>query len=59
MSLARGIRRGQRKPIIVQHRLLKFEEAFDKYLNGQVDAQFVTERGKKLKAIGGSHVSKR
>jgi hypothetical protein len=59
MSLARGVRKGQRKPIIVQHRLIKFLEAFDKYLNGQVPAEFVADRGRKLKAIGGCHVSKR
>jgi hypothetical protein len=59
MSLAQGLKTKQRKPIIVQHRVLKYLEAFDKYLRGQVSAEFVAERGRKLKAIGGNRVSKR
>ena len=58
MSLAKGVKRG-RKPIIQQHRQAKFEEAFDRYMNGEVPASYVTERGNKLKEIGGNRVSKR
>lgn len=59
MSLAQGLPEKQRKPIIKEHRVLKYLEAFDKYIRGEVTAEFVAERGRKLKAIGGSHVSKR
>jgi len=58
MSLAKGVKRG-RKPIIQQHRLMVYLRAFDRYCNGEVPASYVTERGEKLKAIGGNHVSKR
>lgn len=58
MSLAKGVKHG-RKPIIQQHRLLKYLEAFDRYCKGEVPASYVTERGNKLKEIGGNHVSKR
>ena len=52
MSLAKGVKRG-RKAIILQHRQAKFEEAFDKYINGEVSAEYVAERRNKLREIGG------
>lgn len=58
MSLAKGIKRG-RQPIIKEHRQAKFEEAFDMFMNGQVSANYVAERAKKVKEIGGNRVSKR
>ena len=58
MSLAKGVKRG-RKPIIQQHRLTVYLRAFDRYIAGEVPASYVTERGNKLKEIGGNHVPKR
>jgi hypothetical protein len=52
-GLARGISKKQRLPIIRQHRLSQFEEAFDKYIRGEVPAEYVAERRKKLVAIRG------
>ena len=34
------------------HRLLEFEKAFDAYLEGKVNADFVRERAKKMLQIG-------
>ena len=51
MSLARGIKGGGRKAIIRQHRLTVFLRAFDRYCNGEVPAEYVSERRKKLKEI--------
>lgn len=53
MSLARGIK-GGRKAIIMKHRQAKFEEAFDRYCNGEVTADYVAERRNKVKEIEGT-----
>lgn len=37
-----------RLQILKQHRLIVFERAFDRYLEGKVDAGYVSYRGKKL-----------
>lgn len=57
MSLARGIKQG-RKVIIREHRVAKFEEAMDLYMNGEVPASYVTERARKVKEIGGKRVKR-
>jgi len=59
MSLAKGINEKNRKPIITQHRLLKYIDAIDKLCRGEVTTEYVAERGRKLKAIRGNRVSKR
>ncbi len=61
MSLANGIRGSGRRSLITGHRLLKYLEYFGRYMDGdpKVTVDMVTERGKKLKAIGGNRVSKR
>jgi len=59
MSLARGVNEKNRKPIITQHRLLKYIDAIDKLCRGEVSTEYVAERGKKLKAIRGNKVVKR
>ena len=57
MSLAKGIKKGDRLPIVRDHRAAQFQSAMDKYIDGVmgrgagVPAEYVTERGKKLKAI--------
>jgi hypothetical protein len=51
MSLAKGIRGKGRKELVTQHRITKFEEAFDSYLRGEVSADYLHQRGEKLKSI--------
>jgi hypothetical protein len=38
--------------ILRMHRLLRFEDTFDKYLAGQVPASYVTSRAKLMLEIG-------
>lgn len=40
-----------RKQLVTQHREAEFEKRFDQYLAGEVPADAVTERAKKLKAM--------
>jgi len=53
MSLAKGVKGKNRKLLVFLHRQSKFEEAFNRYLNGEVSAEYVGERAKKLKNIKG------
>uniref|UniRef100_A0A6M3LHB3 Uncharacterized protein n=1 Tax=viral metagenome TaxID=1070528 RepID=A0A6M3LHB3_9ZZZZ len=55
MSLAQGVKGSGRRSILYSHRLLKHMEYFNRFIDGdpKVTAEMVTERGRKLKAIGG------
>ena len=57
MSLARGLK--NRRPIIMQHRLLKYLDAIDKLCRGEVSTEHVTERGRKLVEIRGNKIARR
>lgn len=61
MGLAQGVRGRGRHQIISTHRLQKYLEYFNRYLDGdpKVTAEMVAERGRKLKAIGGKNGTKR
>ncbi len=49
MSLARGLKGKERKPILLKHRKLYYEKAIDSLLKGEVTPEFVFERARKLK----------
>ena len=49
--LTRSRQNRVRLPILKRHRLEQFEWAFDKYLQGKVDAGYVSYRGKRLSQI--------
>ena len=60
MSLANGVKGSGRRSVIYQHRLLKHMEYFSRYMDGdpKVTAEMVTERGRKLKEIGGKRAKR-
>lgn len=52
MSIARGVRGGQRLLDLQIHRLGEFHMAFDRYLNGRCPTNRVTERARKMLECG-------
>ena len=52
MGIANGAKGGEKLRIMQLHRLLEFEKAFSLYLDGKVPAARVTERAKKMIAVG-------
>ena len=51
MSLCKGVRGGRRRAIVYQHRLERFERAFDEYTTGRSSWAHLKERGDKLVQI--------
>lgn len=46
-----GLRGKRRKEVIRRHRRIVFEEVFNRYLEGKVDASKVHERARKLAEV--------
>ena len=51
-SLAPGAKGGVRLKVLQLHRLLQFQETFDKYLQGKVPASYVRLRAQKMLEVG-------
>lgn len=51
-GLLRGLRGAARVRLLQMHRLLQFEDAFNRYLAGTVSADQVRERARKMLEIG-------
>ena len=60
MSLAKGTKGHVRHNLIRGHRLVKFIEYFNRFVDGdpKVTSLMVTERGKKLKEVGGHKIGR-